>query len=164
MTDSHKLQSSWCFYVHHSMDTDWSIESYRKIMEMKSVEDFILFFKEIPSSLFDHYMIFIMRDSIQPLWECTENEKGGCFSTKIEKGKIKQNVYRLLSSIIGETIIDDSSIRNKINGISISPKKNCCILKLWMCDNTMSKHIHLMQTIQEDRSKILYKQHHIETK
>ena len=161
MTDIHPLHSSWCFYVHHSMDTDWSIESYRKIIEIKTVEDFILFFKEIPSSLFDHYMIFIMRNSIQPLWECKENEKGGSFSTKIEKGRIKQNVYKLLSSIIGETIIDDSKIRNKINGISISPKKNCCILKLWMCDNNASNVVKLLHSIQQDNSKIMYKEHYI---
>lgn len=156
----HPLQSSWNFYVHHPMDSDWSFESYRKIIEMKHVEDIILFFKALPSSILEHYMVFIMRNDIKPLWEADENRSGGSFSTKIEKGKIKSFIYTLLCKLAGETIIKEDIIRNKINGISISPKKNCCILKLWMKDHE-TYSVNILDCIQSNKDKIIFKKHHV---
>lgn len=157
----HPLKSSWSFYVHHPMDSDWSFESYRKIIEMKNLEDIILFFKALPSSILEHYMVFIMRNDIKPLWEAEENRTGGSFSTKLEKGKIKPSIYTLFSKLAGETIINDDSIRNKMNGISISPKKNCCILKLWMKDHE-TYNMNILECVQPNKDKIIFKKHHIQ--
>ena len=42
-------------------------------------------------------------------------------------------VWKMLSYIlVGESLSDDKSIRKNINGITISPKKNFCIIKIWL--------------------------------
>ena len=39
-------------------------------------------------------------------------------------------------NIIGKSIAKDTDVYDSINGITLSPKKNFCILKIWMknCD------------------------------
>jgi hypothetical protein len=37
--------------------------------------------------------------------------------------------------MIAETLVDDIKIQENINGITVSPKKNFCIIKLWFNSN-----------------------------
>jgi hypothetical protein len=73
-----------------------------------------------------------MKDAILPLWETEDNIDGGCFSYKISNNNIVAIFKILLYKIVGNTLIDDENISTNINGISISPKKNFCIIKIWM--------------------------------
>ena len=43
------------------------------------------------------------------------------------------NIFKiLLYKIIGNTLCSNEDTLNNISGISISPKKNFCIIKIWM--------------------------------
>ena len=57
---------------------------------------------------------------------------GGSWSLKISKNEIKKKWDRISIALLGENISLDKS--NIINGISISPKKNFCIIKIWNRD------------------------------
>ncbi len=74
-----------------------------------------------------------MRDEIRPIWEDNNNINGGCWSFKVVKKDIYQSWIDLSISLIGETL---SSLPLLINGISISPKKGFCIIKIWNKDST----------------------------
>ena len=43
--------------------------------------------------------------------------------------------------MISETLIDDVNIQQNINGITVSPKKNFCIIKLWFNSDVNDKSI-----------------------
>jgi len=79
-------------------------------------------------------MFFIMRKVdndtiINPRWEDKHNINGGYWSFKVPNGDA-QNIWNTLSKIlIGETILTNPTM--DINGISISPKKHFCIIKIW---------------------------------
>ena len=78
-----------------------------------------------------------MREGIKPIWEDPKNRQGGCFSYKISNKNVCE-VWRDLSYVlVGESISTQSSFVANVTGITISPKKNFCIIKIWMsnCNN-----------------------------
>tara|TARA_B110000211_G_C14093141_1_gene560676 strand:+ start:14368 stop:14775 length:408 start_codon:yes stop_codon:yes gene_type:complete len=68
---------------------------------------------------------------IEPRWEDVHNKRGGYWSFKIENNVAVKSWDVLSKFLIGETLCDNHSI---INGISISPKKQFCIIKIWNND------------------------------
>lgn len=130
----HKLNDNWCIYIHLSNDTNWDVNSYKIIATFNTLEKAITIIENIKNDIIIKSMIFIMKNNIKPLWEDPENKKGGCFSYKINNNNVYNTWKTLCYSLIGNTLIDDDNILNNINGISISPKKNFCIIKLWLND------------------------------
>ena len=128
----HKLQNKWTLWAHLPHDTDWSINSYKLISTFGSVEEAIVLFETIPDIMVTNCMLFLMKDKINPTWEDIHNRKGGSFSYKVTNKNVS-NVWKNLSySLIGETLVNDNAILGTINGITISPKKNFCIIKIWL--------------------------------
>jgi translation initiation factor 4E len=134
----HYLQNKWTLWAHLSNDTEWSLNSYKNITTFDSVESILILYENLPENIIKYCMLFIMKKGITPVWEDEENRNGGCFSYKISN-KIVAQIWKNLSySLMGETISDNDSFNNNINGITISPKRNFCIVKIWIsnCDNT----------------------------
>ena len=128
------LFDKWVLWAHLPHDTDWSLASYKDIMCVKFVEEMVSLYSYLPEILIKNCMLFLMRDGITPTWEDKENRNGGCFSYKISNKDVP-NVWRSLSYILtGETISTDPKFILKVNGITISPKKAFCIIKIWMFD------------------------------
>ena len=75
-------------------------------------------------------MLFLMRDGIQPTWEDEKNRKGGCFSYKVANKFVTTAWKQLSYTLMGETLTKDINLRPTINGITISPKKNFCIMRM----------------------------------
>ena len=78
-------------------------------------------------------MLFVMRDNVDPLWEHEDNIKGGCWSLKIPKGNILEIWKKITIHLLNDNILNVDDI--VVNGISISPKKNFCIIKIWLNKN-----------------------------
>ena len=77
-------------------------------------------------------MLFLMRKGVTPTWEDERNRQGGCFSYKINNKNV-HTVWKQLSFIlVGETISNDHKFSSHVTGITISPKKAFCIIKIWM--------------------------------
>jgi len=130
----YKLNDTWCLYIHLSNDTNWDVNSYKIIATFNNLEKAISVIEYINNDIIIKSMVFIMKNNIKPLWEDPENKNGGCFSYKINNTCV-YNIWKVLCySLIGNTLINDENILNNINGISISPKKNFCIIKLWLND------------------------------
>ena len=76
-------------------------------------------------------MFFLMKNDIFPKWEDINNIDGGTWSYRVTK-KESDEVWNIFSSsVIGMSITKNEDDMKFINGISISPKINNCIIKIW---------------------------------
>lgn len=127
------LKYEWAFYSHLPHDTDWTLNSYKRVFDMSSLEDAISLFEHIPKIVVERCMLFVMKSHIKPIWEDPLNKDGSCFSFKVAEDKVydmwKSIHYLMIGGQLGAHI---KSFSDKINGISISPKKGFCIIKIWM--------------------------------
>jgi hypothetical protein len=130
----HKLSNRWTLWAHLPHNTDWSITSYIPIATFTTVEDTLAVTETLPAVLVENCMLFIMKEGIKPTWEDPKNRNGGCFSYKVSN----KNVYKVWKDltyvVAGETISKNTGFVNCVSGITISPKKNFCIIKIWMND------------------------------
>ena len=127
---SHELSDTWTLWAHLPHDTDWSVKSYKKILTFNTVEEAIALYETIPTVMVKNCMLFLMRKGIKPMWEDPKNKEGGCFSYKIKNNQIEEIWKHVSYMLVGETL--SSNTKSCINGVTVSPKKNFCVLKVWM--------------------------------
>lgn len=132
----HKLQDKWTLWAHLPHDTKWTLNSYKKIITFSKVEEIISLYQALPDKMIKNCMLFLMREGIEPRWEYERNRKGGCFSYKVPNKDTTITWKYASYALVGETLTEEYELSTKINGITISPKKNFCIIKIWMaiCD------------------------------
>ena len=128
----HKLSDTWILWAHLPHDTDWSIKSYIKICSFNTIEETISIINVLPAKLVTNCMLFLMREGIGPTWEDARNRNGGCFSYKISNKDVPQAWKELTYMLVGESMSTNKSFIPLVNGITISPKKNFCIVKVWL--------------------------------
>jgi len=132
----HALNDNWTLWAHLPHDVDWTVKSYKEIETFNHLEATIALMETIPEKMINNCMLFLMRKGILPMWEDVRNKKGGCFSYKVSN-KLVATVWKTLAyTLVGESLTNDKTLRQNINGITISPKKNFCIIKIWLanCD------------------------------
>jgi hypothetical protein len=126
------LKNKWTLWAHLPHDTDWTSKSYKKIYTVSTVEETIAITETLPKELVQNCMLFLMREGIMPMWEDKRNRTGGCFSYKVLNKNVT-DVWRDMSYVLtGETISKNPAFVANVTGITISPKKNFCIIKIWM--------------------------------
>ena len=130
----HKLSHRWTLWAHLPHDTNWAASSYKKIYEFDTAEQAIAIFEVLPPKLVMNCMLFLMRSGIVPMWEDPQNRNGGCFSYKVANKEVNTAWKQLSYVTVGETISTNMNVVPIVNGITISPKKNFCIIKIWMAN------------------------------
>lgn len=130
-SEHHSLETKWVLWAHLPHDTDWSMKSYKKIYEFSTVEEIISIYANLPPKLVVNCMLFLMRSGISPTWEDPKNRKGGCFSYKLNNKNVPDCWRKISYNICGESLSNNIKLQKTLNGITISPKKNFCILKVW---------------------------------
>mgnify|MGYP005992319139 CR=1 FL=1 len=155
----HPLSDEWTLWAHLPHDTDWSLTSYKPIYTYKSVEEVLAVNEVLTSNLVKNCMLFVMRKGVTPLWEDPKNRMGGCFSYKVSNKIVPDCWTKLTYSLVGESLSENSDLQKHINGITISPKKNFCIIKIWLnnCDYQNAKQIICTSGI--DAQGCLFKKH-----
>lgn len=155
-----KLNNKWTFWYHNPKDTDWNINSYINLGSVNSVSEFWTFMNSLDNNIIEHSMLFIMKEDIIPMWEDKKNSKGGSWSFKIIKNNIKQVWEDVCINIICDNITKNKSDANIINGISISPKKAFCILKIWNNNKNINNYKLLNNNIKNiNLIECIYKSH-----
>lgn len=158
-TEKHLLSDKWILWAHLPHDTDWSLKSYIKIVELDSVEKVISLCNSIPEKMIKNCMLFLMRKGINPTWEDEKNCRGGCFSFKV----INKNVYTVwndcIKSLTGGSVSNNYKFYNCITGITISPKKSFCILKYWMTNLQYQNPKEINETNGLSSHGCLFKKH-----
>ncbi len=136
-TSDISLNCNWVIWAHLPHDTDWTLDSYYTLCIITNMDEAISITENLPGDLATHCMLFIMREGISPTWEDDKNRDGGSFSYKMQNRFVGSAWKELSYRTYGETLVDSSSSA-KINGITVSPKKNFCIVKLWTSDCTVT--------------------------
>ena len=137
--------------------------SYKKIMNVNNLYDYYLLKTHFERQHLQNGMFFVMRDEIFPTWEDPDNRLGGCLSFKIESKNILDSWNKILLYLISENLVNDNKDYDNINGISIAPKKEFNIIKIWLKDDSIDYKNILKELkpyfILEDS---LYKKHELE--
>lgn len=140
----HKLNNRFRLFFHDPLSYNWTIQSYITITDISTIDKYWE-----TTTLLNEYlhlgMFFLMRENISPLWNETDNNYS--FSIKVAKNEALWYWNYFNSHLLSENFLnsDFKDSWNTINGISISPKKNFCIIKIWLSD------------ILEDNVKKVYK-------
>lgn len=143
------LKEKWVLWLHYPNDQHWGEEGkdhYERVMELTDLTNVIAMNREIKDTLIQQCMIFIMKDGIQPIWEDPANRNGGRFSFKIPNAIVPDVWRKMVLHMVGGTLVSDTEFQQHINGLTISPKRAFCIIKLWMknCNYTdVSKIINI---------------------
>ena len=127
----HKLSDKWTLWAHLPHDTNWGIDSYHDILTFTNVEEAIALCETLPEKMIKNCMLFLMRNDIKPTWEDPGNISGGSFSFKVGNKGVHDVWTKLFYSTVGLTLSNDIEFIKTVNGITISPKKNFCIVKIW---------------------------------
>ena len=155
----HPLSCKWSLYAHLPHDIDWSLDSYKKLIELKDIECIINLNKKLPDTMISNCMLFLMKKDIKPVWEDEDNREGGCFSYKINNQEIVKTWKELSYLLLGNTLTDNKEMMNNINGITVSPKRNFCILKVWLktCEYDNSELLNIPESMS--KYGVLFKKH-----
>ena len=156
---SHKLNCEWCIWAHLPHDTEWSLKSYKNLYKFETVEKALTIYDVIPNKLVVNCMLFLMRDGIKPTWEDEKNRHGGCFSYKISNKYVVSIWKKLSYMLIGETLSNKKDVMATINGITISPKKHFCIIKLWLSTCKYQDPSIISEDCGLSREGCLFKKH-----
>ena len=160
MANEHPLNTLWTLWYHVPNDKNWDKNSYKKIMDIKTIEDYWRIHNNLKPKHLEHGMFFLMRENIFPLWEDDKNKNGGCWSFKIDKKKIYNTWIDLSISLLGENLMNDIDNSIYINGMTVSPKKGFCILKIWNSDKNKSDKSLIKNNISSiSLENCIYKSH-----
>jgi len=157
-----QLQNKWCLWYHDLNSNDWSIESYKKIMEIQSYHDLIYILNKYEN--INCGMFFLMKNDILPIFEDKKNINGGYWSLRVNKKETANYWVKIIYYLVIEGILEDSENENLINGISIGPKINNCIFKIWNGDNNKFNNSSLRNSIDIFKNNEIYYLEHKEKK
>lgn len=156
------LNDGWCLYFHDPNDTKWEKDGTQMITTIQSLEDYVAIAKEM-KDMWNKGMFFIMREHILPEWEDENCKDGGIISFKIMKPDVSRVWYELSCKALGETLLKKPHDGwNQICGISISPKRNYCILRIWV-SKPIWGDINLYNLQLPNYSNVMFRKHLDET-
>jgi hypothetical protein len=160
LPQNNDLHGKWDLYYHLPNDKNWDLSSYKYIMKnIQTVEQLIAINEALPEKIVKHCMLFVMRSGITPMWEDVHNRKGGCFSFKVLNKQVPDVWKTLFYAICGESLCIDKNNSLNINGMTVSPKKNFCIIKVWLKDYTIQDPAVLIHIVNLSKQGCLFKKH-----
>jgi len=133
------LNDIWTYRFHDPDNEDWTLQSYIRVHDVSTVRDFWQVQYAISPKL-DNGMFFIMREHVFPCWDDEFNIHGGCLSIKVLKEKLPTYWETLSRRLLGETLLrpEHKDKWDIVNGISTSPKRFFCIVKIWLKSNELN--------------------------
>ena len=146
-TPNHNLHGKWDLYYHLPNNNKWDLSSYTIIMNgIDTVEKVLLLNDQVNDNIVKNCMLFVMREGVTPMWEDPKNREGGCLSYKVANKQVYEVWTHLFYLLCGETLCVDKKYNKHVNGITISPKKNFCIIKIWL-DTSMYQDPNMITNI-----------------
>ncbi len=142
------LHDMWTYYFHDPEETNWNLDSYTRLGDASTVQDFWAMHDATQPYLRDG-MFFVMRGDVYPCWDDPGNINGGCLSLKVPRDALEGVWLDVMQHLLGERLLDLGRIRadaglsaqlveqnvdvdTLINGVSVSPKRFFSIIKLWL--------------------------------
>ncbi len=129
-----KTKTGWTLFYHDPNNESYVVESYIPLITFHTVEELGAVIKLMKPKHVLNGMFFLMREGIEPIWESIDNRNGGAWSIRV----FADNVYNVFMDImmrtVGETLCRDPV---DITGITLSPKRGACIIKIWTRDSSI---------------------------
>ena len=147
------LDNKLLLWYHSNTDSNWTLDSYKNIASISTIEDYWLYSNKLTNIYINNCMFFLMKEGITPLWEDSANVNGGCISIKLQLFD-SYELWCSLSKYFAANVLDE-----KINGISISPKKNFNIIKIWMCEEIDMSSYKLPSEFKLNNKIVLFRVH-----
>ena len=158
MENNYNLKEEWKIWYHSINDNKWTKDSYKEIFTLNNLFDYQYLINNFRQEHYQNGMFFIMKNDIFPNWEDPSNRMGGCLSFKVpSKNILSEWKLLLLHCISGNILTND-----QVNGISISPKKEFNIIKIWIKDHEYDYKCNFSKISDNiDISNSLYKKHDV---
>ena len=154
------LIGKWDLYYHLPHDKKWDLSSYKVILSnIQSGEQVVALNQCINENVVKNIMLFVMRKGISPQWEDPKNRTGGAFSFKVTNKQVFEVWKTLFLLLCGEGLFHKKEHNAHVNGITISPKKNFCILKIWLDSCTLQDPNLIVDIINLQKQGCLFKKH-----
>ena len=132
----HPLSRSWRFWIDECGQKNASRQTFEatlsKCSACTSIESFWRAYAQLPSiELLQNRKVSVhfMEDPIKPLWEDEHNINGGMATVKCDKDCTACVWKELLIDLISTPETKQSE--NKLNGLSVTTKKNTNIISFW---------------------------------
>lgn len=156
-----QLIHAWDMYYRLPKSNDWTINGYFIIQRnIHTVGQCLRILTQLEDETIKGGMFYIMRSGIQPIWECKENAQGGFFSFRIYEADVWRNA---IYALCGDTLFENTTEMNKVNGISITPKNGFMTLKLWLATGDIVTLAGMTPIPQLDTSTATFRYHNIQT-
>ena len=160
VSSSRPLLGKWNLYYHLPQDKNWDLASYKIIMgSIDTAEKTAAIVDALSANMMKYCMLFVMRDGITPMWEDPKNRNGGCFSYKVMNKHVPEVWKTMFSALCGETLSTDPKYNPLINGITVSPKKNFCIIKIWLTDYSLQDGGVILNIPNLTKQGVAFKKH-----
>ena len=158
---SFKLNEDWDLWYHSLKDPNWGKNSYQKLLCLKSLFDYQLIVDKFKQNHYQNGMFFCMKKNVFPNWEDPINRQGGCLSFKVPSKDMMNEWNQLLLYCINNNILKDKN--EEVTGISISPKKEFNIIKIWFSCNKGDEYKQLFDVVRNNFqiSKSIFRAHSI---
>jgi len=150
---------SWTVYFHEPEDNSWTAESYKKLQTVTTWEALGSLLRELGPHKTTNGLLRIMRGDISPLWENKANIRGGSYCLKVPRRCAIDVFNRYLAAAALGICAKDPA--NEIAGVTISPKKGFCIIKIWNLNAKAFGSPAGLQILHDEvkTSEILYRCH-----
>lgn len=136
---------TWVLWYHDPENRDYSLKSYIMIAEFTTPQEFWSVVDSIPKEAWECGMFFFMKRGIPPLWDDPINENGGAWSKKIEATQAHTGFIDLMVHCLTDELL--TKRKETLVGLSISPKGQFHIIKIWNTDTTVSSKLLLNQNL-----------------
>ena len=123
---------SWTLYFHSPEETKWTLTTFISLGSMRTWYQFWAIMDALKTDSLADGMFFLMRDPSPPLWEHHHHIRGGCYSFRCQKKDAADAFINYVIAAMFDAVTTNAN--NKINGLSISPKRGFNIIKVWNTD------------------------------
>ena len=159
-TQLHTLNDKWNMYYHLPENKNWDLASYTVLTsDIDSVEAVIALNNHLHEHVVRNCMLFVMREGITPMWEDPKNRNGGCFSYKVSNKYVPEVWKNLFYGLCGDSLCEKPEHNTHVNGITISPKKNFCIIKIWLANTKLQDPNCIISIPNLSKQGCLFKKH-----
>ena len=136
MSDTTPLSQTWVLWYHDPNNSDYSLDSYIKILTFTTATEFWSVVEAISSEAWNSGMFFLMRDGIRPLWDAPENDKGGAWSKKVDASETHAVFVDCMVHCLADRFLKTNN--EVVAGVTLSPKGHFHIIKIWNTTATVS--------------------------
>jgi hypothetical protein len=159
-SDVINLTSKWSLFYHLPQNKNWDLASYVNVFDsIDTLEKLIAVNEYVSENVVKYCMLFVMRKGVTPMWEDQKNRSGGCFSYKVVNNMVHGVWKELMYLLCTCKLTMNSSNMSKINGITISPKRNFCIIKIWLSDCSIQNPSSIVPIENLTKMGCLFKKH-----